>query len=161
MSMSRRSRVAAGLAVVTMLAAAIPLGQALAGVGTVVGPVTMSGGQEVPGPGDPNGEGSVTLDLDPTTGRVCFELSWQRIGRPFAAHIHKGVAGVAGPIRVTLFVAPRGLPGTIRAVNGCVRHVDGDLIQRIIDNQQRYYVNIHNKAYPAGALRGDLAGAPS
>ena len=153
--MSKRSRVVASLALVTMLVALIPLGQAFAG-GISIGPVAMDGDQEVPGPGDPNGLGSATLDLNPTTGRVCFALDWQRIGRPFAAHIHKGVAGVAGPIRVTLFVAPRGLPGSIRGVQGCVRGVDGDLIQRIIDNQERYYVNIHNKAYPAGALRGDL-----
>ncbi|MGH2540515.1 MAG: CHRD domain-containing protein [Actinomycetota bacterium] len=159
--MSRRSRVVAGLALVTMLAALIPLGQAFARGGTSIGPIGMDGDQEVPGPGDANGTGTANLNLDVATERVCFDLDWQRIGRPFAAHIHKGRPGVAGPIRVTLFAASRPLPGTIRAVSGCVRHVDPGLIQKIIDNPQRYYVNVHNKTYPAGAIRGDLVGTPA
>lgn len=154
--MSKRSRVVASLALVTMLVALIPLGQAFAGGPTSIGPIAMDGAQEVPGPGDPDGSGNVTLELDATAGRVCFDLDWQKIGRPFAAHIHKGVVGVAGPIRVTLFAASSPLPGSIKAVQGCVRNIDPALVQKIIDNPQRYYVNIHNKTYPAGALRGDL-----
>lgn len=156
--MSRRVRVMTGIALVVVLAALVPLGAAFAGGGTQVGPFVLEGDQEVPGPGDPNGFGFAELDLDVAAERVCFILEWSGIRRPFAAHIHRGQAGNAGPIRVTLFSGNRPLPGTIRHVEGCVRNVDPTLIQRIIDNQQRYYVNIHNVPYPDGALRGQLNG---
>jgi hypothetical protein len=88
---------------------------------------------------------------------VCFDLSWDAIGRPFAAHIHRGVDTVAGPVRVTLFSSRRPLPRTITAAQGCVRNVDSTLIDRIITNPQRFYVNVHNVAYPDGAIRGQLS----
>jgi CHRD domain len=159
--MSVRTRIASGIVLVTMLTALIPLGLAFAGGSTTIGPVGMFGAQEVPGPGDPNGEGEATFTLNAATGRVCFDLEWRRIARPMAAHIHRGEAGVAGAIKVTLFSSRRPLPATIKNVGGCVRGVDTDLVQRIIDHPDRYYVNVHNRGYPAGAIRGELAGGPS
>jgi hypothetical protein len=159
--MSVRTRIVSGIALVAMLTALIPLGLAFAGGSSTIGPVVMFGDQEVPGPGDPNGEGEATFTLDAAAGRVCFDLAWRRVARPMAAHIHRGEAGVAGPIKVTLFTSRRPLPGTIKQVLGCVRGVDVDLVQRIIDHPERYYVNVHNRRYPAGAIRGELAGGPS
>ena len=156
--MSRRVRAMTGIALVVVLAALLALGAAFAGGGTQVGPFVLEGDQEVPGPGDPNGFGFAELDLDVAAERVCFILEWSGIRRPFAAHIHRGQAGNAGPIRVTLFSARRPLPGTIHHVEGCVRGVDSDLVDRIIANPDRYYVNIHNVRYPGGAIRGQLDG---
>ncbi len=159
--MSRRTRMATTLALAAMLAALVPVKAAFAGGPVTVGPIGMFGAQEVPGPGDPNGEGEATFSIDAARGRVCFDLQWSRIGRPTAAHIHRGRAGVAGPIRVELFSDRRALPATIRRVHGCVRGVDSDLVQRIIDHPERFYVNVHNRRYPDGAIRGELAGGPS
>lgn len=159
--MSRRTRIVRGIVLVTVLGALIPMGEAFGGGPVTIGPVGMFGGQEVPGPGDPNGGGDATFELDAANGSVCFELLWNRIGRPMAAHIHRGQAGDAGPVKVTLFSSRHALPGTINHVHGCVEGVYSELIQRVIDNPGRYYVNVHNRRYPAGAIRGELAGGPS
>lgn len=159
--MSKPKLIVTRLVLVTVLIAIVPMGQASAGGPVTIGPVGMFGAQEVPGPGDPNGEGEATFRLDAARGRVCFELLWRRIARPMAAHIHRGEAGVAGPIKVTLFTSRRALPVAITHVHGCVRGIDSALVQRIIDRPDRYYVNVHNRRYPAGAIRGELAGGPS
>ena len=154
--MRTRIGTALGLAVIVGLLALIPLGQATAG-GTTTLNATLTGDAEVPGPGDPNGTGDAAITLDSAAGEVCFDLSWSMIGRPFAAHIHRGRDTVAGPIRVTLFSSRRPLPRTITAVQGCVRNVDSALIDKIIATPDRFYVNVHNVAYPDGAIRGQLS----
>ena len=157
--MRTRTKRAVGLALIVGLVALIPLTQATAG-GIVSLGAALTGDTEAPGPGDPNGMGTALIDLDTINDEVCFDLSWNLIGRPLAAHIHKGTVGVAGPVRVELFASSRPLPKTIKAVQGCVRGVDSDLIDRIAANPQRYYVNVHTAAYPAGAIRGQLALVP-
>lgn len=140
------------------LASLLLVGHALAGVPTkTVLTATLSGDEEVPGPGDSDGSGTATIRLDPTADRVCFDLDWQRIRAPFAAHIHRGATGVAGPVRVPLFVAEVPLPNTIKSVDGCVRDVDSELIDRIIADPASFYVNIHNRQFPDGAIRGQLS----
>ena len=157
--MRTRTRSAIGLALLVGLVALIPLTQATAG-GIVTLDAALTGDAEVPGPGDTNGAGDAAIALDPVTDEVCFDVSWSGIGRPFAAHIHRGSPSVAGPVRVELFASAVGLPRTIKAVAGCVRNVDSGLIDRIVANPQRFYVNVHNRAYPDGAIRGQLALAP-
>lgn len=160
--MSTLTRIVSTLSIAAMVSALVPAQAAFAGGGPVtIGPIGMFGAQEVPGPGDPNGEGEATFSLDAARGRVCFDLQWSRIRRPTAAHIHRGQAGVAGPVRVELFSDRRGLPATVDRVHGCVRGLDSDLLQRIIDHPERFYVNVHNRRYPDGAIRGELAGGPS
>jgi hypothetical protein len=139
------------------LASLLFVGHSLAGPTTTVLTASLSGDEEVPGPGDPNGSGSATITLDPTADTVCFELDWRQIRAPFAAHIHRGATGVAGPVRVPLFEAEVPLPKTIKGVDGCVSDVDSDLIDRIIANPDNFYVNIHNRPFPDGAIRGQLS----
>lgn len=143
------------------LASLLLVGQSLAGPTTTILTASLSGDEEVPGPGDPNGSGFATITLDPATDTVCFELDWLQIRAPFAAHIHRGATGVAGPVKVPLFEAEVPLPKTIRGVDGCVRDVNSDLIDRIIANPDNFYVNIHNRPFPDGAIRGQLSLATS
>lgn len=156
--MRARTRSAIGSALVGLVAL-IPLSQAIAG-GVVNLDATLTGAAEVPGPGDLNGTGAATIALDTVNDEVCFDVSWDLIGRPVAAHIHRGTSAVAGPVRVELFASSRPLPRTIDAVQGCVSNVDSDLIDRIAANPNRFYVNVHTIAYPDGAIRGQLALAP-
>ncbi len=116
----------------------------------------LTGAQEVPGPGDDNGWGRAVIWVNADEHEVCFRLSWSRIGAPFAAHIHRGERGVAGPVKVTLFASTEQLPSTIHEVAGCVRDVDSDLAGRIARHPERFYVNIHNPRFPDGAIRGQL-----
>jgi hypothetical protein len=121
----------------------------------------LTGDQEVPGPGDPNGRGRAVIDLHVEDRRVCFDLSWNRIQAPTRAHIHEGRRGVAGDIVVTLFENMSGmdfipLPDQIRSVEGCTGGVDRSLMRDIREHPRRFYVNIHNENFPAGAIRGQL-----
>jgi hypothetical protein len=118
----------------------------------------LKGANEVPGPGDPNGKGEAFVTVKPAKRKVCFQLSWKRIADATAAHIHKGVEGDAGPIKVLLFEDNTGLPSP-GAVDGCVKHLKRKLLRRIKRHPDRFYVNIHNDQYPDGAIRGQLGPA--
>jgi CHRD domain len=123
-------------------------GQAIAAGATKVITVKMSGKQEVP-KGSPTGSGSATITLKRATGKVCYRLSWSKIGAPIAAHIHKGPKGKAGPVVVALFGNPPAKH------SGCVT-AKKPLIAAIEATPGAYYVNVHTKTYGGGAIRGQL-----
>jgi len=109
----------------------------------------MDGSQESPRPGDPDGIGVATVTLDSGTGRVCVRWRMINVDPLTAAHIHQAPPGVAGPVVVSLPVPVGG------ASSGCTT-ASPALVQSIIDNPSGFYVNVHNPAYPGGALRGQL-----
>jgi CHRD domain-containing protein len=102
--------------------------------------------------GDLDSIGSATLLFDGST-TVCFGLTVNNIVAPTAAHIHRGLAGVNGPIVVTLVAPVNGNPG---ASSGCVTNVDSALSTEIRGNPGRFYINVHTSSFPNGALRGQL-----
>lgn len=112
----------------------------------------MSGAQEVPGPGDPDGSGQADITVDTVAGQICFELEVRNIAPAAAAHIHEAPRGTAGGIVVTL------TPPTTGSSSGCV--TDAAQAQAIADNPAGYYVNVHNAGFPNGAVRGQLYGRP-
>jgi hypothetical protein len=118
--------------------------------GTSMPAVTLTGSAEIPGPGDQDGRGTAILTLHPDKGEVCYNLTVVNIQTATAAHIHEGVVGKAGSVKVEL-EAPK--TGT---ATGC-KQVDATLLQTIIQNPANYYVNVHNTEFPQGAIRGQLA----
>src|SRR4051794_32057440 len=58
---------------------------------------TLTGNVEVP-KGDPDGTGTAEITFSGT--KVCWEIKVSKVGTIVAAHIHKGRAGVAGPVVV-------------------------------------------------------------
>ncbi len=111
---------------------------------------TLTGDAEVPGPGDPNGSGTVQVTLNPDKGEVCYELSVVNLQEATAAHIHKGEKGVEGPVAVPLDAPKTG------AAKGCTK-ADVVVIEAIIQDPTDYYVNVHTAAFPKGAVRGQLS----
>jgi hypothetical protein len=109
--------------------------------------VTMTGKAETP-KGDPNGKGTARIKIEATKGEVCFRLTWSGIGTPVAAHIHKGKKGVAGPVVIPFF-------GGAAKHTGCVK-ASKKLLGQIVKSPASYYVNVHTKAFPAGAVRAQL-----
>jgi len=105
---------------------------------------TLSGKVEVP-KGDPDGTGSAEVKITGTT--VCWEIKASKVGTLMAAHIHKGGAGVSGPVVVPF--------GKTYKSKGCVQ-APSAVATAIKANPSAYYVNVHNAKYPAGALRGQL-----
>ena len=111
----------------------------------------LNGAKEVPGPGDPDGRGAAIVTLYPRAGMVCAKISLRAIGAPMAAHIHEGRFDESGPVVVDL-------TGSVTGGENCARGVDKALIRDIRMHPRRYYVNVHNEEYPAGAVRGQLRG---
>src|SRR3546814_15514441 len=76
---------------------------ALAGCATIAGPVGESwnaalvGAQEVHGPGDPDGTGTVQVTADSATDTVCYTLDIRAIHVPTERHINHGAIAVRGP----------------------------------------------------------------
>jgi CHRD domain len=119
---------------------------------------TLNGDNEVCGVAncnDPNGTGRAVVRVRPANSKVCFTLRWSKISAPYAAHIHRGRAGIEGDVKITLFTA-RKLSANIKRVGGCVTGVNEELANRILRHPRRYYVNIHTPEYEGGAIRGQL-----
>lgn len=110
----------------------------------------LDGGSEVPGPGDPDGTGTGSLDWNSETRQFCYALATESIGPAAAAHLHRGGAGEAGPPVLTLEA-----PGADGGSDGCV-DASAALRNEIRDNPAGFYFNVHNEEYPAGAIRGQL-----
>lgn len=114
--------------------------------------VTLTGIQEVPGPGDPDGTGTVQVRVTPGNGQLCWNLYARQIAPATAAHIHRGAAGSSGPPVVTLTT-----PDAAGRSQGCAA-IDQALAREIAGRGHDFYVNVHNAEYPAGAIRGQLRG---
>lgn len=99
----------------------------------------------VPNQGDLDGTGAASLTINPGLGEICWTISVDGVEAITAAHIHVGDADEPGPVVVPL------TPYT----GGCT-DVDRDLALAIMHDPAGYYVNVHNAAFPAGALRGQL-----
>jgi len=118
--------------------------------------VPLSGAAEVPGPGDPAGDGTAALKLDVTRSQLCYELKVANVTLPATgAHIHRGLATESGGVVVLLTA-----PGANGVSNGCTA-VTHELAQEILANPAQFYVNVHTRDRPAGALRGQLAASPA
>jgi hypothetical protein len=116
----------------------------------------MNGANEVnaqgeKGGGDRNGGGSFSAVIDGQ--ELCYGLAVRDIGKPTAAHIHRGGPNTAGDIVVPLDSLPTsGDPGSSA---GCTE-LSRSLVRQIRRNPTRFYVNVHNARFPDGAIRGQL-----
>ena len=88
-------------------------GKTKAAVRNIQMKVAMTGGAEVPGPGDTDGAGTANLTFNHDKGEVCYDFTVSNIDTPTAAHIHEGAVGKAGGPKVP-FKAVNG------AWKGCV-----------------------------------------
>jgi hypothetical protein len=114
----------------------------------------MSGSQEAPNPGDPDGYGAADFRIK--GNKVCFRIIAANIDQVTAAHIHKAPPGQAGDIVVDLFSA-KGRNQTLPPrISGCAKTTRA-IAKDIARNFDDYYVNVHNPAFPGGALRGQLS----
>lgn len=111
--------------------------------------VEMTGAAERPGPGDPDGSGTAMFKVNPGQGEVCYVLTVENIDPATAAHIHRAPTTDPGPVVIPL-AAP-----TSGTSSGCAS-LPRDLALELIRNPGAFYVNVHNAAFPAGAVRAQL-----
>jgi len=110
----------------------------------------LTGAAERPNPGDPDGTGTATLRVNAGQGQVCYTINVANIDAATLAHIHRGGVDVAGPVVVNF------TPPADGSSEGCAS-VDRALAQELIRAPAGFYVNVHNAAFPSGAVRGQLS----
>jgi len=112
----------------------------------------LSGHEEVPGPGVPDGSGVASLTFE--GGRLCYELRATVGERPTAVRIHNGEAGTKGAL-VTELKPSFEMGEAAWEASSCLP-VGGTLVDQIKAEPGRFYVNVHTKEHPDGAVRGQL-----
>lgn len=110
----------------------------------------LSGAKEIGHSGDVDGTGEFVAAID-RSGRMCYQLEARKVDLITAAHIHQGTAQVNGKVLVPLVT-----PQFDRRANACTE-LSPDLAQQILEDPSAFYINLHNAAYPAGAMRGQLS----
>jgi hypothetical protein len=124
--------------------------------------VSMRGPNEVP-PGDPDGAGYADLILDGTT--LSYSVIVFNIDTPTAMHIHPGRRGETGPPMIpiaTPFVREEGCPSldpapcTARFINAGQMQLTANDAALLLERPADFYLNVHNAAHPAGAVRGQV-----
>lgn len=142
-------------------AAATPAAPSGGGEHVVNGRAHLDGRQVVPRPGDPDGRGEFRFQIERDT--LCYSLTVRNIDRPTSAHVHAGERGRTGPIVITLRTPTNG------ESRGCVTADDGRRagsasrglttrqLREIATEPHRFYVDVHNRPFPKGAVRGQLS----
>ncbi|HEX2836324.1 MAG TPA: CHRD domain-containing protein [Thermoanaerobaculia bacterium] len=110
----------------------------------------LHGANEAPGPGDTDGVGFGVVTLDGTTLR--YSVWTQNIGAATQAHIHTGIAGVAGDVLVPL---------NVNTLTNGTATITAEQATAIKANPSGFYINVHNAEFPNGAVRGQLAATTS
>ncbi|TYK53109.1 CHRD domain-containing protein [Actinomadura decatromicini] len=114
----------------------------------------LSGANEVPASaGDADGSGTALVRVQ--GDRVTFALDWTGITAPTLGHIHRGPAGVNGDVAVPLFSSA--MPATVTSAAGSVTVPDPTIADGLRANPGNWYVNLHTKENPKGAVRAQLA----
>jgi hypothetical protein len=113
-----------------------------------------------PHTGSPHGEGdaggAVTVCLDPSSNAVAYNFTALTLAdKPTKSQIRHGTAGAS----VVTFAAP----GLIDPNVGEVEWNDStpstaSIVSQLAKTPRGFYVTVHTRAYPNGALRGRLAG---
>jgi hypothetical protein len=137
--------------VLTMLAAAVVLALPATAAPQPLATLRANLTTAVPGPGDPDGHGNAMVKVYKT--KLCYTLSVRGIKPATMAHIHKGAKGQTGPIVVPTDQSSFNLP---RPTSSGCEAIPSSLSMKLRQNPSNYYVNVHNKPYPDGAIRGQL-----
>jgi hypothetical protein len=112
--------------------------------------ISMTGAQEVPGPGDPDGSAVGTLTVDDVTGVISWSFTYANLDSLTGMHIHAAPAGSSAGVFVGL-----ALTGSAGSLVGSVTTTPANALA-INTNPSNYYVNLHTSVYPSGAVRDQL-----
>ena len=96
-----------------------------------------------------SGSGNITVVVDPPKGTACYIMNVSGLQDITAAHIHKGGPGETGAPVVPLEAPDGGSSG------GCAT-ITAEVAAALLANPGGYYVNVHTKVFPNGAIRGQL-----
>jgi hypothetical protein len=109
---------------------------------------TLAGANET-APGDADGSGKFHATGDAEAGEFCFSLQVSGIGDVTGAHVHEGGAGKDGKVVMTVYETDAG-------EEECLAPAP-ELIAKMLENPEKFYVNVHTAEYPKGAVRAQLS----
>ena len=136
------------------LAVGLAIAPAAAALAAATGAsATAKGSNEVGKAGDPKATANAMFTFDTSSHQLCYTVTATSL-QAVAMHIHKGAAGANGPVVVPLDPTKIGAGKTCAAVAPA-------LLSDISSNPAGYYFNAHTKAFPAGAVRGQLVSTPA
>lgn len=100
---------------------------------------------------EPDATGTAVVRIRKDVSMVCYRLHAEKITLPSTnSHIHRGAATVSGPV-VVPFVPPDATGNS----SGCTQTTPA-LVDEIVANPANFYVNVHTKEHPGGAMRAQL-----
>lgn len=111
---------------------------------------TLSAANEIPPcMAEMDATGKVEIRINPGQGIITYEWDIENLEDVVAAHIHRGTAIQTGGVVVPLMEITGGT-GVAEV------EVSRELAKEIMKNPEGFYVNVHNVACRAGAIRGQL-----
>ncbi|WP_061288910.1 CHRD domain-containing protein [Herbidospora cretacea] len=119
---------------------------------------TLLGRNEVREPGKKvnDRDGLAVAKFRISGSRLYFIVRWKKTAKPTAFHIHKGKAGVNGPVVIDL-LSNGHIHGN--TATGSVS-VKSSLLKQIKSKPKNWYANLHTAQFPDGAVRGQLHSGP-
>ena len=153
--MSQFSKIAKAAAVAVVLTTTLASTPAFAAASYPVKlKAAATGANEGAGKGSPTGTASANFIVSVSRGTFCYNITSKGLTGINGVHIHKGAAGVDGPVVVVMNFKRFNKPG-----NACVK-ASAAVLSDIAMKPAAYYFNLHTPAFPAGAVRGQLKGMP-
>ncbi len=129
-------------------------------VATLAGPAELTATTPA-GDRDGVGAAAVTFDLTSTPPTVCWDLTYSGIvSPPTFAHIHRGAAGVAGPILIPFVSLGANSATGCRDLVVTPKTDEIAVAMAVVANPSEFYVNVHTTEIPSGAMRGQVAVGP-
>lgn len=120
---------------------------------------------EVP-PANSTAYGSAFVTFDPINNYIAWDARANGIASPTVSHIHRGAAGVNGPVVINFATSAAQIAGGRTFGAGPVTAAQSANLQPAdLANLSSpatasgYYVNIHSTAFPGGEVRGQLTPA--
>lgn len=138
---------------------------AYANGGAITYAAELRPGNEVP-PTNSTAFGSSFVTFDPVNNTIAFETRASGIANPTMAHIHRGAAGVNGPVIINFATSSAQIAGGRASGAGPMSAFQsGNLLNTDLialaspATAAGYYVNVHSTAVPSGEIRGQLVPA--
>jgi len=157
----RRALLVAGAAVAAAAGVAVAAPPAVAHGGSgssgSVLVASMNGANEVPVPGGPavgDKDGRALEFVKVKGDKVSVSVKWRGTDRPTALHIHQGVKGTNGDIKIEFTKLLD--KSKDNRVAGTVKVDDAALLKRLTADPGGFYANLHTAEFPGGAVRGQL-----
>ncbi len=100
--------------------------------------------------GSPNGSALAMINVYPPKGELCWQFTQLvNVPSPTVARLFRNFPGATGEGGYFL--------GHKYSPSGCIK-VESVVLELIVDKPEQFFVNIHNRQFPGGAVRGPLRG---